>query len=177
MNKSIKKVLAGVLSIGVLAGLISCSSNKESVNKNFNKDTKEYTQAKENKSNKAKEVNEDELKLIEEVGIQNFEVDGRLEVDSFGTTHYKATITNNSNYVLDNITYKYTYINTDGEKDTTYLSCYDTLLQGDTSPVESSFGSDGMELIRVDYTLMNEDIGEKVHIVYDNKLQKYNFQE
>lgn len=100
MNKSIKKILAWVLSIGVLAGLISCSSNKESVNKNFNKDTKEYTQAKE--------VNEDELKLIEEVGIQNFEVDGRLEVDSFGIAHYKAIITNNSNYVLDNITYKYT---------------------------------------------------------------------
>jgi hypothetical protein len=60
---------------------------------------------------------------------------------------------------------------------TTYLSDYDTILPGETSPKFNSFGPksmkmDDIQILKYEITIAKED-GSKTHLEYDNKLKQY----
>lgn len=86
-------------------------------------------------------------------------------------TFYEGTFTNNSPYTVEYVDFKYTYINSEGQKEPTYLSFYDTTLSGETSAISYCNGSEGMELITAEATIIDEN-GEEHHFEYDAKLQK-----
>ncbi len=97
-----------------------------------------------------------------------------LNPDSIGTRFMKATYTNNSNYTIKgfNVT---VLLKDSNEK--TYLSTYDTVLKGETSPIFSTFAPasgdlDDMEILKYDMTIIKED-GTKVYLQYDVKLDSY----
>ena len=62
-----------------------------------------------------------------------------LPPDSIGTIYMEGTYTNNSNYTI--ASFRLTVLLKD-KNDKTYLSCYDTVLPGETSPIFDSFGPD-----------------------------------
>lgn len=103
------------------------------------------------------------------INMADFVVNAQLQApDSIGTVYYEGTVTNNSPYAIKSITFVYNYTNEEGNKDVTYLSFYDTILSGETSAISNCFGSDGMELIGVDVTIV--DNGEEHNFEYDAKL-------
>ena len=166
MSKKIISILSSVV-----LGLTLISCNSEVANKKLEKnETKTTQETKQDKKDEDEELQE----VIDTIGINKFEMQGDL-VDKYGTTYYSVTITNNSDYALKDITYKYTYINVEGNKDTTYLSCYDTILPHETSSQVDCFGSEEMELISVDYTIYNQENDETLYVRYDVKLDKYEF--
>ena len=180
MNKKIIAIITGALFTGAL--FTGCGDSQ--VNEKLDKttiqsettNTNTSKEFKETKKSKPSKEEEDREKIIKAIGIQNFEVKGELlPPDVVGNVYYQATVTNNSNYELKNITYKYNYINEDGNKDTTYLSFYDTILNGETSSVEKCFGSDGMDLISVDYQIYNKENGKNIFVEYDVKLGEYSW--
>ena len=101
--------------------------------------------------------------------MADFVVNAQLQApDSIGNVYYEGTVTNNSPYTIKDITFVYNYTNNEGNKDTTYLSFYDTVLSGETSAISECFGSDDMELIGVQVTIV--DNGEDHYFEYDAKL-------
>ena len=103
------------------------------------------------------------------INMADFVVNAQLQApDSIGNVYYEGTITNNSPYTIKDITFVYNYTNNEGNKDTTYLSFYDTVLSGETSAISECFGSDDMELIGVQVTIV--DNGEDHYYEYDAKL-------
>ena len=65
------------------------------------------------------------------INMADFVVNAQLQApDSIGNVYYEGTVTNNSPYTIKNITFVYNYTNNEGNKDTTYLSFYDTVLSG-----------------------------------------------
>ena len=103
------------------------------------------------------------------INMTDFVVNAQLQApDSIGNVYYEGTVTNNSPYAIKNITFIYNYTNKEGNKDTTYLSFYDTVLSGETSAVNECFGSDDMELVGVQVTIV--DNGEDHYYEYDAKL-------
>ena len=103
------------------------------------------------------------------INMADFVVNAQLQApNSIGDVYYEGTVTNNSPYAIKNITFVYNYTNREGNKDKTYLSFYDTILSGETSAVNECFGSDEMELIGVQITIV--DNGEDHYYEYDAKL-------
>ena len=103
------------------------------------------------------------------INMADFVVNAQLQApDSIGNVYYEGTVTNNSPYAIKNISFIYNYTNNEGNKDTTYLSFYDTVLSGETSAVNECFGSDDMELVGVQVTIV--DNGEDHYYEYDAKL-------
>ena len=104
-----------------------------------------------------------------DINMADFVVNAQLQApDSIGNVYYEGSVTNNSPYTIKDITFVYNYTNNEGNKDTTYLSFYDTILSGETSAVTECFGSDDMELIGVQVTIV--DNGEDHYYEYDAKL-------
>ena len=104
-----------------------------------------------------------------DINMADFVVNAQLQApDSIGNVYYEGAVTNNSPYTIKNITFVYNYTNNEGNKDTTYLSFYDTVLSGETSAINECFGSDDMELIGVQVTIV--DNGEDHYYEYDAKL-------
>lgn len=97
-----------------------------------------------------------------------------LEPDSLGTRYMEATFTNNSNYIVTG--YSLTVLLKD-ENEKTYLSVYDTVKPGETSPKFESFApesgeEDDMEVLEYELTIQGED-GTEYFVYYDVKLDKY----
>ena len=178
-----KKVIS-ILSIAILSvSLLSCDSDVASKKLEKNETTKttqnDTTQtSKSEASEESKESKEDEAlqEVISAVGIQNFAINSYFE-ESYNTMYYKATITNNSDYALKNISFKYSYVDDEGVKQVTYLSCYDTILAHETSSEVSCFASQqqNLELISVDYQIYNQEKDKNLYVTYDAKLDKYSF--
>ena len=104
-----------------------------------------------------------------DINMADFVVNAQLQApDSIGNVYYEGTVTNNSPYAIKNITFVYNYTNSEGNKDTTYLSFYDTILSGETSAINECLGSDDMELTGVQVTIV--DNGEDHYFEYDAKL-------
>lgn len=100
-------------------------------------------------------------------------VDLQFEEDSIGTIYMKAKFKNNSKKTLKSISYAY---EVDGEKQ--YLSCYDTLLPGDTSTVVDMFGpasknKKDIKLLSADFTLKGENTDDDIYVEYDAKTKEY----
>lgn len=104
---------------------------------------------------------------IEEIKL----VDVHIE-DDYGI-YMKAKFKNNSKKTLKSISYAY---EVDGEKQ--YLTCYDTLLPGDTSTIEEvsgpvSMDKKDMKLLSADFTLKGENTDNDVYVEYDAKTKEY----
>lgn len=158
-----KQKLIWIICCTMIVGLIGCGNSKiETTNDNStNIEVKE-----ENDKNDVKEppVTIDQLPISITIN----------EPDSIGTVYMDATFTNNSN---KNITgYSITVLLKDSNEKT-YLSTYDTVLPGETSPIFNTFGpktqnENDIEFLSYDITITNDD-GTNTYLTYDNKLKQY----
>ncbi len=97
-----------------------------------------------------------------------------LPPNSIGTVWMEAAYTNNSNYAISSVSYKYLCKDTN---ETHYLSTYDTVLPGETSPKFDAFGPESgkesdIEFLTCKIVVLDEN-GDKVFIDYDYKLGTY----
>ena len=97
-----------------------------------------------------------------------------LPPDSIGTVWMEAIYTNNSKYTISSVSYKYLCKDTN---ETHYLSTYDTVLPGETSPKFDTFGPESgkesdIEFLTCRIVVLGEN-NEKVFIDYDYKLGTY----
>jgi len=96
--------------------------------------------------------------------------------DSIGNVYIDATYTNNSNRNI--VGFQMTVLIKD-RNEKTYLSNYDTVLPGETSPKFESFGpkslnTNDIEILKYKISIANKD-GSKTYLEYDNKLKQYNW--
>lgn len=131
------------------------------------------TELQENERYNSPEIEEAEDVETEEseININDFVITGQLqEPDSIGTIYYQATLTNNSSYAVKYADFKYN-ITKDGVKEGSYLTFSDTILAGETSSISECFGSDDMELISIELTLVDAE-GNDIYVEYDVKLNQ-----
>ena len=131
------------------------------------------TESQENETYNSPEIEEAEDVETEEseININDFVITGQLqEPDSIGTIYYQATLTNNSSYAVKYADFKYN-ITKDGVKEGSYLAFSDTILAGETSSISECFGSDDMELISIELTLVDAE-GNDIYVEYDVKLNQ-----
>ena len=131
------------------------------------------TESQENETYNSPEIEEAEDVETEEseININDFVITGQLqEPDSIGTIYYQATLTNNSSYAVKYADFKYN-ITKDGVKEGSYLTFSDTILAGETSSISECFGSDDMELISIELTLVDAE-GNDIYVEYDVKLNQ-----
>ena len=131
------------------------------------------TESQENETYNSQEIEEAEDVETEEseININDFVITGQLqEPDSIGTIYYQATLTNNSSYAVKYADFKYN-ITKDGVKEGSYLTFSDTILAGETSSISECFGSDDMELISIELTLVDAE-GNDIYVEYDVKLNQ-----
>lgn len=103
----------------------------------------------------------------------NFEI---IPPDILGISYLKATYTNNSKYPILSFTLKLHYKD---ENETTYISTYDTVMPGETSPIFETFGPesndlDDIEVLNISIKAKGEN-GKNYYIEYDTKLKEYDF--
>lgn len=161
-----KKKLLSILLCGAMTiSLVACGSTSYG-------DKKEEAT---NIENQTKEEVKNEEKDQPPVTIDQLPLDIIVkEPDSIGTVYLNATFTNNSD---KNITgYNATILLKD-KNEKTYLSAYDTVLPGETSPVFESFGpdttnKDDIEILKYEINIDNGD-GTTTYLQYDAKLDKY----
>ena len=108
---------------------------------------------------------------IDEIELKDF----HCETDSIGTVYMKAKFKNNSKKTITYIQYSY---EVDGDK--TYLMCTDTLLPGDTSTVEDTFGPSSKDvkdatLLKASITVKDENADSDIYIDYDAKTKEYSW--
>lgn len=111
-----------------------------------------------------------------EVLVKVTEIDLKTSVlppNSIGTVWMEATYTNNSNYAITDLTFKYLCKDTN---ETHYLSMSDTVLPGETSPKVDAFGPESgkesdIELLTCRMIVI--DNNEEMFINYDYKLDSY----
>ena len=128
------------------------------------------TGTQKNEAYNLSEVEEEE-NIKPQVNINDFVITGQLqEPDSIGTIYYQATLTNNSSYAVKYADFKYN-ITKDGVKEGSYLTFSDTILAGETSSISECFGSDDMELISIELTLVDAE-GNDIYVEYDVKLNQ-----
>lgn len=131
------------------------------------------TESQENETYNSPEIEEAEDVETEEseININDFVITGQLqEPDSIGTIYYQATLTNNSSYAVKYADFKYN-ITKDGVKEGSYLTFSDTILAGETSSISECFGSDDMELISIELTLVDAEDND-IYVEYDVKLNQ-----
>ena len=131
------------------------------------------TESQENETYNSPEIEEAEDVETEEseININDFVITGQLqEPDSIGTIYYQATLTNNSSYAVKYADFKYN-ITKDGVKEGSYLTFSDTILAGETRSISECFGSDDMELISIELTLVDAE-GNDIYVEYDVKLNQ-----
>lgn len=131
------------------------------------------TESQENETYNSPEIEEAEDVETEEseININDFVITGQLqEPDSIGTIYYQSTLTNNSSYAVKYADFKYN-ITKDGVKEGSYLTFSDTILAGETSSISECFGSDDMELISIELTLVDAE-GNDIYVEYDVKLNQ-----
>lgn len=101
-----------------------------------------------------------------------------LEPDSIGTRYMEATYTNKSEYPITGMSIT-VLLKDKNEK--TYLSNFDTVMPGETSPVFETFappsGEYGdIEVLKIEIRAEGKD-GKTISIEYDTKLKKYDYME
>lgn len=175
-----KRIPSLLITLIILIGLVGCSSRSsdDSIN-NSNKSEDQSTAFnkkgdKDNK-NKLEETRIDKNKMEPIVTIEELPLSIIiLEPDSIGTRYLEATYTNNSKNTVQglNIT-----ILLKDKNEKTYLSIYDTVLPGETSPKFVTFAPDTGMVDDIEYVMYEiiaaKGDGTTVHLTYDTKLEKY----
>lgn len=152
------------LLIFTMAFMVACSSGEMDIT------TNETGNVEKNEEEQIEELEEAE----EEIPIHPDEIVPEitiLEPDSIGTVYMEAAYTNNSTYPIT--AYNMTILLKD-TNEKTYLSNYDTVMPGETSPKFESFGPEtqdlnDFEILKLEVTARTED-GEDLYIEYDFKL-------
>jgi len=101
-----------------------------------------------------------------------------LEPNSIGTRYMQATYTNNSKYPITSISFT---ILLKDKNEKTYLSNYDTVLPGESSPIFETFAPpsgkyEDIEILKIEIRALGEN-GKTMAIDYDAKLKKYDYME
>ena len=91
------------------------------------------------------------------------------EPNSIGTIYGHVTVTNNSEYTISYIEFKFKYTNKEGQQDVVYYSSYDSILPGEKSLDMESFGSEDMEVISVEDRILDTETLLECNVEYDNK--------
>lgn len=177
MKKLIILFVCGI----ILVSLVGCNSNEnETRDENNNaavesKAEEDKTEDKINEETNIADKNSETIKNNPIVTIEELPVQVTiLEPNSIGTRYMEATYTNNSKYTIQglNIT-----ILLKDKNEKTYLSTYDTVLPGETSPKFETFAPEtgkvqDYEYLVYEITVAKED-GTIVHLSYDVKTDKY----
>lgn len=122
-------------------------------------------------NNKTKESIADSIPVtLEDIEMVGFKC---LPPNSIGTIYMETKFKNNSDKILEAIQYVYVF---DDKKH--YLSCYDTLLPGETSTKVDTFGPesknlDDIQLLEVSFTVKED--GKSIYVDYDAKLKEYSW--
>lgn len=122
------------------------------------------------------EIEQEEQEKTEELPIKFEEIKPEikiLEPDSVGNVYMEATYTNNSDYPI--VGYDMTVLLKDSNEKT-YLTNYDTVMPGETSPKFESFGPktqdpNDYEILKLEVTAKTET-GNKLYIEYDFNLNE-----
>jgi hypothetical protein len=159
-GKNFKKLFVGALVSAAALSFIACGTTDTATESNSTNGT----------TNSQTATNKDKTPIkLEDLALDV----NVLPANSIGTVYMEATYTNNSDKTLTG--YNVTVKLPNGEK--TYLSCYDTVLPGETSPKFECFGPESgnfeeCEILKYEFTVTNDD-GSKTYVEYDNKLKTY----
>ena len=158
-DRIMKKIITTLLSLLIILTMTGCVSTAKSEGAEDN--DKPIT---EGSNKEAPPVTIEELPLSVTI----------LEPDSIGNVYMEATFTNNSKYAIKG--FDVTVLLKD-KNEKTYLSSYDTVLSGETSPTFQAFGPstknpDDMEYLEYQITVVGED-GNEIYLTYDVKLKTY----
>lgn len=157
-----KKIITTLLSLLIVLTMTGCASTAKSDGEADN--NKLNVEETDKKDKETPPVTIEELPLNVTI----------LEPDSIGAVYMEATFTNNSKYAIKG--FNVTVLLKD-KNEKTYLSTYDTVLSGETSPVFQSFGpdtrsADDIEYLEYEITVVDED-GKEIYLTYDAKLKTY----
>lgn len=169
-----KRVLSGIIIGVMLTGITPTITQARSVNKvELKKDSKENNKKDKNKNSKKKKKNKKKSKSKEAVDFSKvITVNGILQPpDSIGNTYFTGSFKNNTGMPVTYVSLKYTYMDTSGDKLTTYLTCYDTILPEEESAIYDCFGGDDMKPISIDFKVIDKKDKEH-YFSYDYKLDK-----
>lgn len=147
--------------------LVGCSSGKIEEGPETVADELAHEEAEEAEE-VAAEDSGDELPIYPDEILMDIII---LEPNSIGTVYMEATYTNNSKYPITSYTAKVLLKDTN---DTTYLSSFDTVMPGETSPKFETFGPDSqdpndVEVLTLEAIARTEE-GNNLYIDYDFKL-------
>ena len=177
MKKLISLFIGGI----ILVSLAGCSSKEYDTSDENNISAIEDEAGSDKIADKKKEDSkiEDEKTDAEEekpiVTIEELPVKITiLEPNSIGTRYMEATYTNNSKYTIQGI--NITILLKD-KNEKTYLSTYNIVQPGETSPKFETFAPEtgnveDYEYLVYDISVAKED-GEVVHLTYDVQTDKY----
>lgn len=152
-----KRSLLVLLSVLLLLLITSCGETPQDTEANTNQDEVEEGNSEE------LPIHPDDIKV--DITI--------LDPDSIGTVYMEATYTNNTDYPIT--AYDLTVLLKD-KNEKTYLTNYDTVMPGETSPKFDSFGPETLdlndvELLELEVTARTED-GNNLYLEYNFKLNE-----
>lgn len=163
-----KKILMAIITGTLLLSLVACGEDKKVDDSSKNNANAQVEEKKDEK----KEEKEQPPVTIEELPMNVT----MLEPDSIGNRYMEATFTNNSKYAIKG--FDVTVLLKD-KNEKTYLTNYDTIMPGETSPKFETFApetgnSDDMEYLSYDITVVDEN-GKEIYLTYDVKLKTYSW--
>lgn len=164
-SKSDKKSLIIILVSAILSLILCFSAGTSS-------DDTSYS-ANENSGISINEGSSSQQSKLPAVTVDKLSITLTLE-PSGDYTYIKATYTNNSDKIITSFTNEILFKNLNEKS---YLNSYDTILQGETSPVfesivEGTITLEDIEILRSDINYKAED-GTSKYVYYDVKLQEY----
>lgn len=164
MQKVKRVILLGLLSVSTVV-LIGCGNSSTVDSKQEDVSITENNSVKEEKENQPP-ITIDQVQLDMTI----------LPPDSIGTVYIEASITNNSSFAITG--YNATVLLKD-KNEKTYLSTYDTVLAGETSPKFTCFGpatlsAEDIEILGYSIQIVDEN-NETIYLDYDAKLGKYSW--
>jgi len=167
-KRIIIEIISGILIFGI-GFLIGDSSAVNRINKGIEVKVNSESINNNTAVNNAKIENRPPL-TIEQLPL-NITI---KEPDSIGGVYLDATFTNNSD---KNITGYTATILLKDSNEKAYLSAYDTVLSGETSPTFECFGpktlnKEDIEILNYEINIDNGD-GTTTYLEYDSKLNKY----
>ena len=89
------------------------------------------------------------------------------EPNSIGTVYGHMTVKNNSDFIISDISIRANITNKDGEKEPVHYTCYDSIIPGSVSTDMETFGSEDMEKININYTILDKETMLKCDIQYE----------
>lgn len=166
-----------VLMVSALFTFMGCEAVMKDTNKEQNTVQENNTKESTTEQNENKEEVEDTNKAekppisVEDIELLDLKIN---PPDSIGETYVEVKFKNNSDLTVTGIEYTYKF---DDEKH--FLSSYETLLPGDISAKEETFGPssgklEDMELLNIEITCLDKD-NQEVYVSYDTKLKAYDW--